>query len=280
MQSSLTQKPLRLFDDNLQAFFEGKCPCELSTLYRPQRDVDFNQWLIRVAGKIQDLLEELYLKYEILPAPVLLILATTKHRLMTPEPEPRYKEARQRRADMRKIDGALKVMATYDAAPVFLSTSGALPYQEDINRQNTAKSYLENLKREIGLIRPRKQPDVNMRFCAQALREFFRNVTGSRPKARQQTLDQYVGDLLVQAFNWQCKEGESLPKAAIQRAKGPRDPAVWGLLNDALALQHQKTGYWLEREKEIEREQNQTKKIREKLIRKAAPRRKAARKPT
>lgn len=246
MQRSIT-KPPPAFDDNLRAFVEREIPCELLTLYCPSKvDREFDGWLEETARKepVLACLRELYSLFEILPAPVLLILSTTQH-LRSTRPQPLDRDVRQRRADIKALDSARKVMQTYPAVNLFLC-DGLFFTKEEMEQENAVKSYLESLKHVIGRIKPRKQSDVTMRFCAQTLREFFRNVTGK-------TMDEQVGYLLVSAFNWPRGHGD-LRLATIQRAKGPSIMAKRFTLQEALDLQRQDPEhqrFWRQKEKEF-----------------------------
>lgn len=247
VQPSLTPA----FDNNLHAFLQRKIPCGLFTLFCaiPGIDPALNAWLDETAKNqnLIDCLKHLYTEFGILPAPVLLILATTM-RLIITRPRPLDRDSRQRRQDTETLTAALDVVNTYDASSLFLSSDSSLLSKEGMEQSRIAKNYLEVLKRTIGRIKRRKQADVEMCFCAQTLREFFYNVT-----VGPQTLDEYVSRLLVYAFNWPRGKGD--PKlAALQRAKGPSIIAKRLTLQEALDLQKQDPGhsrFWREKKKEL-----------------------------
>jgi hypothetical protein len=135
---------------------------------------------------------------------------------------------RRRRKDIEAIDAVLKSIATYNAGDLLLA--GLLDDKEEMEREKEVKSYLEARKTAIGKIRMHKQSDVEMRFCAQTLRDFFRSVT-------RNPMDEYVGSLLVHAFRWPRGFGGDLRLAALQRAKGPSIIARRLTLEEALQLQ-------------------------------------------
>jgi hypothetical protein len=108
-----------------------------------------------------------------------------------------------------------------------------------------AKRYLKTLKEAIDRIRPHKGSDIEMRFCAQTLAGFFREIT-------KKPLYEIVGLLLVSAFNWsrgqRAEFSWDLRLAALQRAKGPSINARRSTLQEALDLQNQDYTFWRERE--------------------------------
>ena len=104
----------------------------------------------------------------------------------------------------------------------------------------TVKGYLKTLKRVIGMTRQNKESDVEMRFCAQTLAEFFKEITGK-------PMYEVVGSLLVYAFEWPRGHGD-LRLAAIQRAEGPSINAKRSTLREALDLQKQDYSFWKEKQ--------------------------------
>ena len=250
MQRSLT-KPLPAFDNNLRAFAERKFPCELFSLHHDwYLDPDFDRWFAETTKKkeVKDCLQELYSCFGILPAPVLLILAKTQQLLST-RPQPIDRDVRQRRADIKALESALEVMKTYPAGDLFYCGNGLLIGREQMEQEWTVKKYLEDLRDAIGMIKPRKQVNVEMRFCAQTLRDFFQNVIGNN-------LYQQIGDLMKSAFpeEWGASDPDTRRLAALQRAKGPSINAHRFTLQEALDLQkrdpeHQR--FWREKGKEI-----------------------------
>jgi hypothetical protein len=206
---------------------------------------EFDEWLEKTIKKkgVLDCLQDLYSAFGILPAPVLVILSYT-HKLLWTRPEPITRDARQRRADCKAIDRTLKVMETYPAYSPFFSFNGLLPNKEERKTEAIAKNYLKTLKQAVKMIRPKKQSDVEMRFCAQALADFFHEITGKPQRER-------VGSLLVHAFNW--SRGQSvagdLRLATLQRAKGPSIITKQLALRDAINLQNRNYQFWEEEER-------------------------------
>jgi hypothetical protein len=183
-------------------------------------DPEFDRWLKEAVEKkeVRGCLEDLYSNHGILPAPVLLILAETKQLLLMP-PESPNRNMRQRRKDIKALDTAVKVIQAYDLEAYF-------PLQK-----------FKILKEALGM-RMRKQANIELRFCAQTLADFFRHVAG-------QPLHEDIGSLLNYAFGW-GREKSDFRLAALQRAKGPSIRAKSLILSVAIGLQERRR-LWGER---------------------------------
>ena len=252
-QAFLTIRPS--FEENLQAFLEYKIPCELFVLwFSLKQDHEFNSWLGTAVRGVRGCLQDLYEDCGILPAPVLLILSKTKHLCMT-RSRPVDRGSRQRLQDIKALNAALKVIETYDSPSLFFAE---MLSEEEMEQERTAKNYLRSLSRAIDMIKPRKEPDVEMRFCAQSLEDFFRSVTGK-------PMHETIGFLLVHALDWPRPRSD-LRLAAIQRAKGPAIVARRLMLEAALDLQNGDTNFWFEQEKDFARDRDEAKKLRDRLI--------------
>jgi hypothetical protein len=209
------------FETNLQAFSGYRIPCELTINARTLGvDPEFDRWLKETVQKkeVRGCLEDLYLNYGILPAPVLLILAETKTLLLSPSslftpPQPLNKSMRQRRKDIKALDAAVKVIRDYDLEAHF-------PLRK-----------FQTLRQALGT-RRRKQSNIELRFCAQTLADFFRHVA-------DQPLHEVIGSLLNYAFGW-GRETSDLRLAALQRAKGPSINAKQIILPVAIDFQERK----------------------------------------
>jgi hypothetical protein len=113
----------------------------------------------------------------------------------------------------------------------------------------TAEDYLKALRRDaIGAIKPHKQSNVEMRFCAQTLKDFFQTIA-------HKNLYEEVGQLIKSAFpeEWGASAAGTLRLAALQRAKGPSINARKSTLQEALDLhkcdlEHQR--FWRAKQKE------------------------------
>jgi hypothetical protein len=228
-QPFFTPDPLPAFHDNLLSFLRRKIPCELFVLYYPVKCPELDGWLEEVISKDRVLtcLEDLYSQYKILPASVLLILATTKHLNMT-RPQTLRRTSRQRSHDRKILDAALKVMGVYNAASLFMSSDGLLLNKAEMEQEKVVENYLKRLKHAISKIGRPKKSDTEMRFCAQTLEDFFRQVTDA-------PLHEQVGSLLVNAFGWPRGKSD-LRLAALQHAKGPSINARRSTLQEALDL--------------------------------------------
>jgi hypothetical protein len=154
------------FDDQLYAFIDHKILC---ALFVHNSSLKKDPWLKETANRVRECLEFLYDEYAILPAPILLILATTKH-LMITHPSLRLREGlrskRTRRKHIKALNEALKVLNTYGPFPG--------PFEEGF--ESRMRCYLEFVKDKISAIETRKETDVPMRFCAQTLRDFFQAI--------------------------------------------------------------------------------------------------------
>ena len=222
----------KLFVRNLQQFVNGKLPCALF-VHHPSLQKD--PWLRAVSGDeaVLDCLRELHSCYKILPAPVLYILAKTRQiQSDRKKALPLKKNSRQRKTDIDTIATAIRVIETY---------SWKLSTDEELNKKRNALNYLETLKWAIKNVEPQKrQAEVEMRFAAQTLQQFFRAVSG-------RSLDECTGQLLVHALKWPRGQGDGddhLRLAALQRAKGPQIVATRFTLREALDLQKQDYSYW------------------------------------
>jgi hypothetical protein len=243
------------FEKNLQDFINYKIPCELFVLWFSLKDDDeFKRWLNQTVKKIRALLETLYLDHAILPAPVLLILATTWHMRATRSPPPPERSSRERLRDLRTINSVLEVIETYNAPSLFFAE---LLSEEEMEQERIVKSYLKRLEEAIDKIRPRKQTDVEMRFCAQSFEDFFREITGK-------PMHEKIGFLLVNALGWRGKHSD-LRLGAISRAKGSAIIARRLMLDSALDLQSGDTTFWGEKEKELAREREHARKLWKKI---------------
>jgi hypothetical protein len=126
-----------------------------------------------------------------------------------------------------------------------------------MEQERIVKSYLKRLEEAIDKIRPRKQTDVEMRFCAQSFEDFFREVTGK-------PMHEKIGFLLVNALGWRGKHSD-LRLGAISHAKGPAIIARRLMLDSALDLQNGDTTFWGEKEKELAREREDARKLWKKI---------------
>ncbi|HEV8342867.1 MAG TPA: hypothetical protein VGR30_10910 [Candidatus Binatia bacterium] len=240
MQESLTHRPLPSFDENLRAFLEREISCELFTLYglfSTGMDPDFDRWLEQTAAKkaIRNCLQQLYSDHGILPAPVLMILAKAE-RLLTLRPTQLKRQKRERQADIKTLEAALKLFEIYRASSLLLAEPRPLIIKEEMEREGAAHSYLKSLICAIGMIRTSKQPDREMRFCAQTLADFFRSVT-------EQPMHEHVGTLLKGSFPREWGASSDLRLAALHRTKGPSINARRSTLDEALALQRRDPEY-------------------------------------
>jgi len=250
----VSQKMLRSlappFDQNLRAFVDRKIPCELLTLYYPHGvDPDFDTWLEGTVKKKDVLVElqDLYSRFGILPAPVLIILAKTQQLLLlkTQEflalknsPKQSRTQKRNRNAYVKACAAALKAIEVYDAPSLFLASDGLLLNREEMEQEGAVRSYLKSLKHAISMIRPRKQSDIEMRFCAQTLADFFLEITGDPRRGT-------VGVLMKAVFpqEWAARaigpkqDFDGLRRAALERARGPSINARRFTLQEALDLQ-------------------------------------------